>query len=169
MSGHSKWSQIKHKKGITDAKKGKIFSRLSKLITIAARKGTDPKGNVSLSQAIERAREANMPLDNIQRAIKKISEKGTEQLEELSIEAIGPGGVALKIKAITDSRNRTIAEIKKILSENNSKMVPPGSITWMFGQPMAQPEQSVQNQIDRLFNSLDEQDDVEDVESNLQE
>src|SRR3989344_4801240 len=117
MSGHSKWSQIKHKKALTDKKKGQIFSKLSRLITLAAKKGTDPKSNPSLAQAIENARAVNMPNDNIERAIKKVSEKDQTQLEELSIEALGPSGVALKIRAITDNRNRTMAEIKKILTE----------------------------------------------------
>lgn len=169
MSGHSKWSQIKHKKALTDKKKGQIFSKLSRLITLAAKKGTDPKSNPSLAQAIENARAMNMPSDNIERAIKKISDKSQVQLEELSIEALGPGGVALKIKAITDNRNRTMAEIKKILAEHSSKLVPPGSLTWMFGQHLTISDTSVQEQIDKLFEVLDDQDEVEDVSSNLAE
>ncbi|HBX58715.1 MAG: hypothetical protein A2405_03125 [Candidatus Yanofskybacteria bacterium RIFOXYC1_FULL_44_16] len=113
MSGHSKWSQIKHRKAITDKKKSQAFSRLSRLITIAAKKGVDSKFNIALTQIIERAKKENMPNENIERAIKKVKDGGLDQLEELSIEAVGPGGVALKIKAITDSRNRTIAEIKR--------------------------------------------------------
>ena len=169
MSGHSKWSQIKHKKAITDKKKAQLFSKLSKLISLAARKGTSPETNLELKNAIEQARSFDMPRDNIERAIKKVSDKSTAQLEELSIDAIGPGGIALKIKAITDSRNRTIAEIKTILNENGSKMVPPGSISWMFNQPTNITDPTVKNQIDKLLEALDDQDDVEDVSSNLTE
>lgn len=167
MSGHSKWSQIKHKKGVTDKKRGQLFSKLSKLISLAARKGINPETNLELKNVVEHARSFNMPNDNIERAIKKISDKSSDQLEELSIEALGPGSIALRIKAITDSRNRTIAEVKKILSENNSKMVPPGSISWMFSQPASIEDSSVQAQIDKLFEALDDNDDVDDVVSNL--
>src|SRR3989338_41061 len=123
MSGHSKWSQIKHQKALTDKKKGQLFSKTSKLISLAARKGTSPENNLELKNAIEKARAMNMPNDNIQRAIKKVSDKSEAQLEELSIEAIGPGGIALRIKAITDNKNRTISEIKNILNDHASKMV----------------------------------------------
>ncbi len=168
MSGHSKWSQIKHKKGITDKKKGQVFSKLSKLITLAARKGADPKTNMELSRVIEHARSFNMPSDNIERAIKKVSDKNQAQLEELSVEAMGPNGIALRIKAITDNRNRTISEIKKILSDCEIKMVQPGSIQWLFDQPPVSIEDSdLQNRIDKLFETLDDQDDVDDVISNL--
>jgi YebC/PmpR family DNA-binding regulatory protein len=169
MSGHSKWSQIKHKKALTDKKKGQIFSKLSRLITLAAKKGTDPKSNPSLSQAIENARAVNMPNENIDRAIKKVADKNQVQLEELSIEALGPGGVALKIKAITDNRNRTMTEIKKILTEHNSKLVQPGSLTWMFNQPLIINDSPTHEQVDKLFEALDDQDEVEDVSSNLAE
>ena len=168
MSGHSKWSQIKHKKGITDKKKGQLFSKLSKLISLAARKGTNPETNLELKNTVDHARSFNMPNDNIDRAIKRVADKSATQLEELSIEAIDPGGIALKIKAITDSRNRTISEIKNILSDNNTKMVTPGSISWMFGQPIAIDNPEQQKQIDKLLEDLDDHDDVEDVVLNLQ-
>ncbi|MBI2062242.1 MAG: YebC/PmpR family DNA-binding transcriptional regulator [Candidatus Yanofskybacteria bacterium] len=167
MSGHSKWSQIRHKKALTDKKRGQIFSKLGRLITLAAKKGADAKSNSSLAQAIENARTMNMPNENIERAIKKVSDKNQIQLEELSIEALGPGGTALKIKAITDNRNRTMAEIKKILIENNAKLVQPDSLAWMFNQPLILNDASVQEQVDRLFEALDDQDEVEDVVSNL--
>lgn len=168
MSGHSKWSQIKHKKALSDKKRGQIFSKLARLITLAAKKGIDPKANPGLAQIIEQARAANMPGDNIERAIKKVSEKDQAQLEELAIEALGPGGVALKIRAITDNRNRTMAEVKKILSDNESKMVLPGSLSWMFGQKLSV-DPVTQLKIDKLFEALDDQDEVEDVISNLAE
>lgn len=169
MSGHSKWSQIKHKKALTDKKRGQVFSKLSRLITLAAKKGADPKSNPSLTQAIENAKGMNMPNENIERAIKKVSDKNQSQLEELFIEALGPGGVALKIKAITDNRNRTMAEIKKILTENNSKLVQPGSLNWMFNQPLTLSDTPAQEEMGKLFEALDDQDEVEDVESNLAE
>ena len=168
MSGHSKWSQIKHKKALSDKKRGQIFSKLARLITLAAKKGTDPKANPGLAQVIDQARAANMPGDNIERAVKKVSDKDQAQLEELAIEALGPGGVALKIRAITDNRNRTMAEIKKILSDNDSKMVQPGSLSWMFNQRISV-DPVAQVKIDKLFEALDDQDEVEDVISNLSE
>ncbi len=168
MSGHSKWSSIKHKKGITDQKRGQLFSKLSKNITLAARNGSDPKMNTALANAIEQARVENMPKDNIDRAIKKVSDKSAAQLQEVLVEAIGPGGVALKIKAVTDNSNRTITEIKKILADNSAKMVQPGSTGWMFNMPATiNPEE--QTQLDALFEALDDQDDVDDVVSNLAE
>ena len=167
MSGHSKWSQIKHKKALTDKKKSQLFSRISKLITIAARNGIDPKSNSSLAQAIETARSVNMPNDKIERAIKRVSEKEGAQLTELLIEALGPGNIPLRIKAITDSGNRTISEVKKILSDHGAKMVQPGSISWMFNQSPTEIARSNQQAIDKLFEALDDHDDIEDVVSNL--
>lgn len=167
MSGHSKWSQIKHQKAITDKKKGQLFSKLSKLISLTAKKGTNPQSNLELKSAIDNAKTHNMPNENIERAIKKVSDKSSDQLEELSIEAIGPGGIALRIKAITDSHNRTISEIKSILNDHLSKMVPPGSIAWMFNQPATVSDQKTQEAITKLFEALDNNDDVEDVVSNL--
>lgn len=168
MSGHSKWSSIKHKKGITDQKRGQLFSKLSKNITLSARNGTDPKTNTALANAIEQARAENMPKDNIDRAIKKISDKSSAQLQEIVVEAIGPGGVALKIKAVTDNSNRTISEIRKILVNHHVKMVPPRSIDWMFHAPVTiSPEEHAQ--LNTLFEALDDQDDVDDVASNLAE
>ena len=167
MSGHNRWQQIRHKKALTDKKKGQIFSKLARLITLAAKRGADPKSNTTLAQAIERARAANMPGDNIERAIKRVSEKNQAQLEELLIEALGPGGIALKIKAITDNRNRTLSEIKKILSDHQSKMVPPRSLDWMFNQPIKIGDQTIQEKLDRLLEALDDQDDVEEVNLNL--
>jgi len=134
MSGHSKWSQIKHKKALTDQKRGKLFSKLSRLITVAAKqKGGNPQTNPGLSLAIDRAKSFNMPVDNIERAIKK----GTGELEgvnfeDLLIEAYGPGGVALLIEGTTDSRNRTVAEIKHLLSLHEGKLANPGSVAWLF-------------------------------------
>lgn len=167
MSGHSRWSQIKHQKAITDKKRGQLFSKTSKLISLAAKSGTNPETNLELKNVIAKARSLNMPNDNIKRAIDRVSDKSA-QLEELFIEALGPGNIALKIKAVTDNGNRTIAEIKRILANHSSKMVPPGSISWMFGQSIAIEKTQIQNQIDELFESLNDHDDVEEVISNLQ-
>lgn len=166
MSGHSKWSQIRHKKGLTDQKRGQIFSKLSRLITLAAKKGSDFKTNSALQQAIEKAKAANIPKENIEKAIKRAAIKEEAQLEELTIEALGPSGVALRIRAITDNRNRTLSEIKKILVNHESKMVPPRSLDWMFGQSISI-SQADQEKLDKLLSDLDDQDEVEDVDSNL--
>lgn len=166
MSGHSRWSQIKRKKDITDQKRGQIFSKLSKDITLAARKGTDIKTNVALANAVEQAKSANMPNENIERAIKKVSEKDSAQLEEIAVEGIGPGGVVLRIKGITDNKNRAVAEIKKIFLDHEVKMVNPGSISWMFNNPVQVNEQT-QKKFNELFEALDDNDNVRDIASNL--
>lgn len=132
MSGHSKWAQIKHKKAITDAKKAKIFSKISRIISIAAaEKGPDPQMNAKLRTAIEKAKAANMPNDNIERAIKKGSGEG-KNLSEVTIEAYGPFGTALIIEAITDNKNRTMQEVKSILSDYDGKIANEGSVRWLF-------------------------------------
>lgn len=133
MSGHSHWASIKHKKGLTDAKKGQAFSKLAKEITIAAKGGADPNFNPSLRIAIEKAKGINMPTDNIERAIKKgTGELAGEKLEESIFEAYGPGGIAVIIECISDNKNRALGEVKQILNRNNGKMVAEGAIKWMF-------------------------------------
>lgn len=133
MSGHSKWTQIKRQKAVSDARKGKVFSRLSKKISIAARSGGDPQFNPSLRIVIEKAKKENMPLDNIEKAIKKgTGELGGVKIEEVLYEAYGPGGIALIIECATDSPNRTVSEIKHILSINNGRLGEAGSVKWMF-------------------------------------
>jgi len=134
MSGHSKWSSIKHKKGATDAKRGKIFSRLIKEVTVAARLGGgDITGNPRLRAAIQTAKAENMPKDNIERAIKK----GTGELEgtsyeEVNYEAYGPGGVAVLIDCLTDNKNRTVADIKHAFDRHGGNIGEPGCVSWMF-------------------------------------
>ncbi len=133
MSGHSKWAQIKHKKALTDIKKGKIFSKIVRIIAVATReKGADPNTNPKLRLAIEKAREVNMPKENIERAISKASGVGSNALQEMMIEAYGPGGVALIIKIITDNSNRTISELRHILSDQGGKLAGEGAVRWMF-------------------------------------
>lgn len=134
MSGHSKWHSIKHKKGAADAKRGKIFTRLTREITVAARDGGgDVDMNARLRKAVSDAKAANMPNDNIDRAIKR----GTGELEgvsydEITYEAYGPGGVAILIEAMTDNRNRTVAELRHLLSKNGGNLGESGSVSWMF-------------------------------------
>jgi len=134
MSGHSKWATIKRKKGALDAKRGKIFTRLIREITIAARQaGGDPDGNPRLRLAIDNAKAANMPADNIERAIKKATgELEGSQISELIYEGYGPGGVAILVEVATDNKNRTVAEIRHIFSRGNGNMGETGSVAWMF-------------------------------------
>lgn len=134
MSGHSKWSTIKHKKGAADAKRGKLFSKIIKEITIAARLGGgDPSGNPRLRTVVDKAKTANMPQDNITRAIKK----GTGELEgvnyeEITYEGYGPAGVAILIECLTDNIKRTVSEIRHLLSKNGGSMGEAGCVAWMF-------------------------------------
>lgn len=134
MSGHSKWSKVKHQKALTDAKKSKYFSKAAALITVAAReKGGNPDANPTLRLAVERAKALNMPGENIERAIKRgTGEIEGIKIEEMTYEAYGPGGVALLIKANTDNKNRTVSEIKQILNQHNGKFAETGSVRWLF-------------------------------------
>jgi len=175
MSGHSKWAQIKYKKAASDAKRGKIFSKLSRAITIAAREpGADPKTNSRLAAAVEEARKANMPSDNIERAIKKASAKESAELKEVVYEAYGPGGSAAIITAVTDNSNRTTNEIKHLLSEHGAKLGVEGSAMWAFDKqgrdftakfPMVLPEADAKK-FEALLEVLDDHDDVQEVYSN---
>ncbi|MDD5205146.1 MAG: YebC/PmpR family DNA-binding transcriptional regulator [Desulfobacterales bacterium] len=134
MSGHSKWASIKHKKGALDAKRGRIFTRLIREITVAAKLGGgDPTGNARLRSAIQAAKAENMPKDNIDRAIKK----GTGELagvsyEEVSYEGYGPGGVALLLDCLTDNKNRTVADIKYVFDRHGGNLGEPGCVSWIF-------------------------------------
>lgn len=133
MSGHSKWKQIKRQKGVADVKRGKVFSQLSKMITIAARSEGDPNFNPNLRIVIEKAKKSNMPADNIEKAIKKgTGELAGATIEEVTYEGYGPGGIALIIECTTDSNNRTVSEIKNILSKNGGRFGESGSVKWMF-------------------------------------
>jgi len=133
MSGHSKWATIKHKKGALDAKRGKIFTRLIKEITMAAKGGGDPDKNPRLRTAIQAAKAENMPADNIKRAV----QRGTGELpgvsyEEFQLEGYGPGGVAVLVELSTDNRNRTISEIRHAFSKHGGNLGEAGSVAWMF-------------------------------------
>jgi len=133
MSGHSKWSTIKHKKAATDAKRGKIFGKLARLIIIAAKDGGDPQVNSKLREAIDYARSFNLPKDNIERAIRKgTGELGGALLEAYVLEIYGPGGIPIICEIITDNKNRTLSEIKTILNKYGGKLAREGSVAWMF-------------------------------------
>jgi len=134
MSGHSKWSTIKRKKAAQDAKRGKLFTKLIKEITIAARQGGgDPEGNPRLRLAIDNAKSANMPAENIERAIKKATgELDGVDYTEIKYEGYGPGGVALLIESMTDNKNRTVAEVRHLLNKHGGSLGESGSVAWMF-------------------------------------
>ena len=132
MSGHSKWSSIKHQKGAADAKRGAVFSKLSNAITVAARNGTDPEMNFQLRLAVDRARAANMPKDNIERAIDKVKGGGASAMEEITFEAYGPGGTAFLIATATDNRNRSVGDIRAVLNKYDAKLAESGSVGYLF-------------------------------------
>lgn len=134
MSGHSHWHSIKYQKGLADQKRGQIFSKLSREISISSKeKGADPETNPSLRLAIDKAKKFNMPKENVERAIKRgLGETEGAKLETVIFEAFGPGGTAIIIEGITDNRNRTLSEIKQILSQNSGKLASEGSVKWLF-------------------------------------
>jgi YebC/PmpR family DNA-binding regulatory protein len=132
MSGHSKWSTIKREKGLKDAKRGAIFTRIGNQIAIAARNGVDPLINSALFMAIETAKQANMPAVNIQRAIDRVADKNAAVLEETTYEAMGPGGVGILIETATDNKNRTFPELKNALVKNGGRIADAGSVAFQF-------------------------------------
>jgi YebC/PmpR family DNA-binding regulatory protein len=135
MSGHSKWHSIKHKKAVVDARRGQHFTKLARAITVAAREGGgDPDGNPALALAIQKARDASMPKDNIERAIGKGTGEGVDadRIETVVYEGYGPGGVALLIEALTDNRNRTGADVRHLLSKHGGNLGEPGSVSYLF-------------------------------------
>jgi YebC/PmpR family DNA-binding regulatory protein len=155
MSGHSKWSTIKRKKGAEDAKRGKIFTRLAREVVSAVREGggPDPEFNPRLRLAIDRAKASNMPKDNIERAIKKgagISDDGV-QFEEVTYEGYGPGGVAIIVDTLTDNRNRTLAEIKHALNRSNGTLATSGAVLWQFNQKGYIAVSSTDAEFDEVF------------------
>lgn len=181
MSGHNKWAQIKHKKAATDAKKGASFSKMVREITVAARTGDpNPDMNIRLKAAIERARAGGLPKDNIDRAVAKARGRGSgEELFEFLYEASAPGGVAILIEGITDNKNRTLNEVKHLLTAHDSRLADPGSLLWNFEKvwtpqhghaykpryPLATPD--VPPSLDALLRALAEHDDVQNIYTNL--
>lgn len=136
MSGHSKWSTIKRKKGANDAARGKIFTKLAREVQVAARNGADPTTNFALRLAVEKARAENMPKDNIERSIRRGAglEKDAAQFESILYEGYGPHGVAVLVDCLTDNRNRTIGELRRIFTRGNGNLGEPNSVAWQFAQ-----------------------------------
>ena len=169
MSGHNKWSQIKNQKGVADKKRGAAFGKILKAISVAARTEPNPAANPRLRSLLEKAKETAVPKENIERAIAKTT--GDDALEDLTIEAYGPGGIAIIIRAITDSRNRTVSEMKHLLSKNGGKFAEQGSVLWAFDGDMPKfpqklsPEETAAAQA--LIDILEENDDAQSVVTNL--
>ncbi len=135
MAGHSKWAQIKHKKKAVDAKRGQLFTKLSRAIQVAAREGGgDPEGNPALANAIQKAKDARMPKENIERAIAKGTgaDAGAQAIESVVYEGYGPGGVAIMVEALTDNRNRTGADVRHLFTKHGGSLGEPGSVAWTF-------------------------------------
>ena len=182
MSGHNKWSQIQRQKGINDGKKSQIFGKISKEISLAARKGadpnmTDPSVNTELRKAIEKGKAVNMPKDNVERAIQKGSGSASGGLEAVRYEAYGPGGIAIVIDAITDNKNRTVAEIKHLLSRNGGTFAGTGAAIWAFETSETEglsPKITIplgaddEASLHRLLDTLDNQDDVQSFYTNAE-
>lgn len=132
MAGHNKWSKIKRDKGVNDAKRGAVFTRIGNQIAIAARGGADPSMNASLALAIEKAKQANMPVANIQRAIDRVADKNAAALEEVTYEGIGPAGIGIIIETATDNRNRTFPDVRTALTKNGGRIADAGSVAFQF-------------------------------------
>ena len=173
MSGHSHWKQIRHKKTSADEKRGQLFSKLLNSISIAARGEPNPEFNPHLRAAIDKAKQNNVPQENIERAVKRAAD-ASQNLEELVIGAYGPGGAAIKIEAVSDNKNRTIAEIKSILNEAGGKWAESGSTDWAFEKTAEgwRPkfEQEINEEDKRklwnLIQALEEHNDVQKVYTN---
>ena len=175
MSGHSKWAQIKRKKGVEDQKRSKVFSMLVKTINVEMKRANSDRNSANVRKAVERAKAANMPNDNIERTIKNALGNSGNNLEEVIYEAYGPGGAALIIEGITDNRNRTAQEIKFILSKNNASLAAPGAASWAFDrtpegvwQPKNLMELSEANAqaLANLIDTLEETEDIKKVYDN---
>lgn len=132
MSGHSKWATTHRQKAVVDAKRGAVFTKIGNLIAIAARSGTDPSGNPALAMAIEKAKSANMPLANIQRAIDRVADKNAAVLEEIVYEAYGHGGAGIIVEVATDNKNRTYPEVRTAITKNGGSMADAGSVLFQF-------------------------------------
>lgn len=177
MSGHSKWAQIKRQKASTDAKKAQVFGKLAKLITVKSRNVKGDINSPSLRAAIDRARAANMPKENIERAVLKGKEGGGAAMESVTYEMYGPGGVAVVIDTLTDSRNRTNQELKHLVSEFGYAIAAPGSATWAFTRAPDGTREATSTvelgdgdltKLETLVEALEERDDVESVTTNAQ-
>ena len=174
MSGHNKWSKIKHKKAITDGKRSKVFSKYAKLITVASKAAGGDITNPSLRAVIENAKAESMPKDNIERAVAKGADKNSLDLEAITYEFHGPGGLAFLIETLTDSKNRTAQEIRHLLSKRGFALGEPGSASWAFTKNGTEwtpkstldlPESDIES-YESLMEELEDNDDVQDVFDN---
>lgn len=174
MAGHNKWSKIKHKKAATDAQRSKVFGKLARLISVESKKCGGDTNSPSLRAAIDKAKAANMPSQNIERAIEKGGGADAENLEEVSYEGYGPGGCAIIVDTLTDNRNRTAAEIRHIFTKNSCSVGVPGSASWNFERSSDSVEAKTKVALseanivalERFVNELSEQDDVQTVYTN---
>jgi YebC/PmpR family DNA-binding regulatory protein len=175
MSGHSKWANIKRKKEVTDSKKSKIFSKITRVISVAARNGPDPDSNPALRMAVEKARDARMPRENIEKAIQKGSgQGGSGVFYEAVYEGFGPNGEAFYISALTDNKNRTVAELRTIFTKFGGSMGGAGSTSYIFQPDPDNPsftleieDRSLAQTLIHLLEELDDHDDVQDVYVNF--
>ena len=176
MSGHNKWSKIKHKKAVTDAQKSKIFSKLVKLIQVEAKICNGDINSPGLKSAIEKAKKANMPSANIERAIKKGASNDASAMEQVVYEAYGPGGVAIIIDGLTDNRNKTAQEIRHILTKNGLSLAETGSASWAFEKEgneykpktMTKISDEDGEKLNKIIEELEENDDVQEVYTNAE-
>lgn len=180
MSGHSKWSQIKHKKGASDQKRGQLFGKLIRVITMAARDNPDPASNFRLKTLIDKARSLNVPNDTLDRALKRTSDTASENLEELLVGVVAHGGASLLVTAITNNSNRTIGEIRTLAGQHDIRVVPEVSLLWQFkkivnasGEIEYVPQTTIPvdsatiEEIEKFKEALKENDDVQAVFSNI--
>jgi len=176
MSGHSKWANIKRKKGVTDAKRSKVFSKISKLLSVAAKDGSDPDSNPRLRMVVEKAKEARMPKENIERAIAKGSGQGGGiTFTETIYEGFGPNGEAFYIRALTDNINRTVSEIRNIFSKHGGSLGGQGSTAYIFSPDPDNPSYSIKiddlniaRKLESLLEEIDDHEDVQDVYVNFE-
>jgi len=174
MSGHNKWSKIKNKKMVTDARKGKIYTKMAKVIAVEIKKANGDVNAANVQAAVKKAREYNVPNENIERALKK-SDNAT-QMESIMYEAYGPGGVALMIEALTDNRNKAAGEVKHILTQNGSALAAPGSASWAFTKTpeghipntMVQISEEDGAKLDKLIEELEDNDEVQEIYTNAE-
>lgn len=174
MSGHNKWSKVKNKKAVTDARKGKIYTKMAKVIAVELKKANGDTKAAGVQAAVKKAREYNVPNENIERALKK--NDNSAQMESIIYEAYGPGGVALMIEALTDNRNKAAGEIKHILTESGSALAAPGSASWAFTKtaegympntmtPISEEDGA---KLDALIEALEDNDEVQEIWTNAE-
>lgn len=174
MSGHNKWSKIKNKKAVTDARKGKIYTKMAKVIAVELKKANGDAKAANVQAAVKKAREFNVPNENIERALRK--NDNAAQVESIMYEAYGPGGAALLIEALTDNRNKAAGEIKHILSENGCALAAPGSASWAFTKTpegympntMAPISEEDGLKLDKLIEDLEDNDEVQEIWTNAE-